>query len=74
LIYKEKEEKMKFRKLRSAYKVSAPRKSCGGAAGERQRYTDKEKIEIRYVTRTNPEKLIIKTDFRTGLNLLTIGA
>ena len=65
---------MKFQKFGSAYKVIAARKSCGGAAGERQRDTDKEKIEIRYMTRANPEKLIIKADFRTGLNLLTIGA
>ena len=65
---------MNFQLLGSAYKVRATRKSCGGAAGGRQRDIDKHKFEIRYVTRTNPEKLIIKTDFRTGLNLLTIGA
>ena len=65
---------MKFQKFGSGYKVSAQRKSRGGAAGERQRDTDKQKFEIRYVTRANPEKLIIKTDFRTGLNLLSFGA
>jgi len=42
---------MKFQKQRSAYKVSAQRKSRDGAAAESQRGTDKQKFEKRYVTR-----------------------